>query len=373
MVGSGTVAVEAVAYGKSGLYSDVDPLSCLLTRAKSRAVDPEWLLDSIKAIIEKAQPLARPGIEQREARKYIADLEGSTLFRAPPDVFHWFLPYVVINLCKTLANVAEMDGSSRRRDALLATFAGTIRRLSRADPNTSSGLEVTKIMRKALQSGLRFDLASELTRKADQLARGYRALRKTVGIGEVKVAQHDARNWSALCAKHSTWPDLVVTSPCYISAIEYWRRHKLEYSWLGLVPPEKLSEVKHRFLGMGLEDPNTDQLPSYIQNLEMKLRKLDRVADAKVLARYFNDSVSWLTEISTVLRRSAGRAYIIVGGNTKHGVHLNTPLALREIAKEVGLSTSVFMKYKIKNSYMQYPTNGTRIKVETVLKIAPES
>lgn len=373
MVGSGTVAVEAAAYGKDGLYSDVDPLSCLLTRAKSRPVDPDWLLETIQLIIAKAQPFANAGIKRHEARRCIADLEGSTPFRAPPDVFHWFQPYVAVNLCKTLQGVAEIGCSSRRRDALLAIFAATIRRLSRADPSTSSGLEVTNVRLKALKNGLTFDIAGELIKKTNLLARGYQGIRKTSGMVKIEVVQHDARDWSALCAQHEKWPDLVITSPCYISAIEYWRRHKLEYTWLGLVSPENLTDVKRTFLGMGDGEPEVDRLSDYTRRLYTKLHSIGRKRDANILARYFNDSSKWLAEVATVLGRTNGTAYIVVGSNTNHGITLNTPVALQEIATDLCLTASIFMRYRIKNSYMQYPTKGKRIRVETVLKITANS
>jgi len=373
MVGCGTVAVEARARGKSGLYSDIDPLACLLTRAKSRIVDPDWLLDTVKGIIAKAQPFAKVGTEPLEAQKYIADLEGSTKFRAPPHVFHWFEPYVVVNLCKTLQNVAEVNCSSRRKDALLAIFAGLLRRISRADPNTSSGLEVTKVRLEALKNGLTFDMTYELTRKAKLLAKGYRQLRKASQSVDIDVVEYDAKKFSALCAEYDKWPDLIITSPCYIRAIEYWRRHKLEYSWLGLVPTEKLPEMKQRFLGMGEEAPEINELPIYIRKTYGKLCKVGRQRDAKVLSRYFIDSSKWLAEVKTILNRTGGTAYVVVGSNTNHGVILDTPYALQQIANSGGLVTSCFMKYRIKNSYMQYPTKGKRIKVESVLKITTDS
>jgi len=373
MVGSGTVAVEAAASRKDGLYSDVDPLSCLLARAKSRPVDPDWLLGTVQSIIAEAQPFAKAGTECHEALHCISNLEGSTSFRAPPNVFHWFEPYIVVNLCKTLQSVAKVDCSSRRRDALLAVFAGVLRRLSRADPNTSSGLEVTKVRLEALKCGLSFDMARELTRKANLLSQGYRELRKTSGMVDVEVVQHDARNWSALCAQREKWPDLIITSPCYISAIEYWRRHKLEYCWLGLVPPENLTAMKHRFLGMGEEEPEVEKLPDHVQRTYTKLYNMGRRSDAKILARYFGDSSRWLAEIATVLGRTGGTAYVVVGSNTNHGLTINTPYALQQIASSVGLSTSCFMQYRIKNSYMQYPTKGKRIRVESILKIVTGS
>lgn len=369
MVGSGTVAVEAVACGKDGLYSDVDPLSCLLTRAKSRPVDPNWLLKTVQSIIAKSQPMAKAGVKQSEALDSIDDLEGSTQFRAPPNLFHWFEPYIIVNLCKTLHSAAEVRCSSRRRDALLAVFAGVLRRLSRADPNTSSGLEVTRIRLEALKNGLRFDMASELMRKANLLAQGYRELSETSGKVDVEVVQFDTRNWSTLCAQSGKWPDLIVTSPCYISAIEYWRRHKLEYSWLGLVPPENLAGVKHSFLGMGDEEPEVEKLPDYVQRTYAKLNKIGRRSDARTLARYFCDSSKWLAEVANVLDRTDGIAYVVVGSNTNHGITVDTPYALQQIATSEGLFVSCLMRYRIKNSYMQYPTKGKRIKVESILKM----
>lgn len=373
MVGSGTVAVEAIAHGKNGLYSDVDPLSCLLTRAKSRPVDPDWVVGTVKSIIAEAEPLAKADTDQNKALQYITDLEGSTQFRAPPNVFHWFEPYIIVNLCKTLQSLAKVDCSLMKKDALLAVFAGVLRRLSRADPNTSSGLEVTRVRLEALKNGLSFDVAYELMRKANLLAQGYREINETSGQVSAEVVQHDAKNWSALCAEVNKWPDLIITSPCYISAIEYWRRHKLEYSWLGLVPPEKLATMKSKFLGMGDEEPEIENLPQYVQKTYKKLQKVGRQGDAKTLARYFADSSKWLAEVGTILSRTDGTAYVIVGSNTNHGVTLDTPYALQQIANNAGLSTSCFMKYKIKNSYMQYPIKGKRIKVESVLKIATGS
>jgi len=369
MVGSGTVAVEATAQGIDGIYSDIDPLSCLLTRAKSRPVDPNWLIDTIQIMINNAQPFAKRYTTSYEAQQSIDEIERSTLFKAPPDVFHWFQPYVIVNICKILQEVSKIECNSRRRDALLAVIAASIRRLSRADPNTSSGLEVTKVRLEALDKGLIFDINKVLTQKSKILAQGYRDIQKTSKKVNVQVIQHDARDYSALCSKHEMWPDLVITSPCYISAIEYWRRHKLEYSWLGLVPPENLSDVKRTFLGMSIIEPEIDQLSKHPLELYNKLNNIGRKRDALVLARYFIDSSKWLNEVATVLRHTDGTCYVVVGCNTNHGITLNTPLALQEIASDLGLNASVFMKYSIKNSYMQYPINGERILEETVLKI----
>lgn len=369
MAGCGTVAVETVASGRDGLFTDIDPLSSLITRAKCQPVDPDWLVEVVDLICRKAVPSAERGTGRKEALKEVRELESSTAFRVPPKVFHWFSPYVVVNLCRILRQVDDYAGPSRERDAILATFASVIRRVSRADPSTSSGLEVTRVRLRELKLGLHFDVARELKRKALQLAQGYREMQKTSKLGKAIVVQEDAKNWSSLCQKLGVWPDLVITSPCYMSAIEYWRRHKLEYCLLGLVSPEELPLMKQRFLGMGTEEPEIAELPSYVRYLSSKLARAGKPHGAKALERYFGDTASWLLEVLSVLERTKGTAYVVVAANTNSGVKLNTPLALRRIAERIGLSVSVFMRYEIKNSYMQYPTKSKRIKTETVLKM----
>jgi hypothetical protein len=368
MTGSGTAAVETVAAGRTGIFSDIDPLACLLTRAKTHPVDPEWLTQTFDSIAKKAMPRSNP-VRRPQARVAIQHMEKSTSFRVPPDIFHWFQPYVVKGLCDSLVEAANYLSNPRRSDAVLAIFAAIIRRVSRADPWTSSGLEVTKVRKKALQNGLKFDVAAELKRKTAILAKGYREVRDVPRMGTAKVFQQDVRNWSQLCQKTGIWPDLILTSPCYMSAIEYWRRHKLEYCLLGLVEPRILSTLKGEFLGMGREEPSLEGLPAIVKSMHSKLKSVGRQADASSLTKYFQDSQEWLLETRRVLERSNGTAYVVAGGNTNHGLVLDTPGALLRIARDVGLSTSVFWQYSIKNSYMQYPTNGDRIKTETVLKL----
>src|SRR3989442_3971175 len=201
MVGCGTVAVEATASGRSGLFSDVDPLACLLTRAKTNPVNPQWLAGTVEAIIRASQPVARLGVSRSVAKQEIDDLESSTDFRAPPNVFHWFAPYVVVNLCRALQGIAALQSSPRRKEVLLAIFASIVRRVSRADPHTASGLEVTKIRKEELARGLRFDVSGELRKRTEIAASGYNELRRVANRPRVVVVEGDARQWSEICAK----------------------------------------------------------------------------------------------------------------------------------------------------------------------------
>ena len=358
--------------GKSGLFSDVDPLACLLTRAKSNPVEPEWLTEKVEAIIGKWQPIARAGVTRSEANEEVEELEKSTPFRTPPNVFHWFSPYVVVNLCRILRGIDETHGSLRKRAALQGIFASIVRRVSRADPNTASGLEVTRIRKKELAAGLRFDVAAEFRKKAELSANGYHELLQLPRKGRLVIARGDAREWSRICESHGLTPDLVITSPCYMSAIEYWRRHKLEYCLLGLVDPQNLAKIRRKFLGMGERTPDVEELSPYLVGVYRKLVRSGFQREAANFARYFTDSCKWLGEVSKVITASGGTAYVVVGPNCTRGRIVNTPRGLQEMARHAGLKSKVLLRYRIVNYHMQYPTRGnTRIREETVLRFVP--
>jgi hypothetical protein len=216
-------------------------------------------------------------------------------------------------------------------------------------------------------------VAAEFRKRATLMAKGYRELRRSPNLGQVTVVEGDARHWSDMCTKAGMWPDLVITSPCYLSAIEYWRRHKLEYCWLGLIDPKDLSELRHRFLGMGREGPDSEALPSRVHHLYSRLNRIGHQGEANALARYFNDSSSWLREISKVLEKSGGTAYVVAGCSSSRGQGVDTPLVLEEIARKTGMSASVFLRYRIVNYHMQYPLKGKRIQTETVLRLKSSS
>ena len=125
------------------------------------------------------------------------------------------------------------------------------------------------------------------------------------------------------------------------------------------------------FLGMGSWDPDLDFMSEYVGELHSDLKEQgkDRIADA--VARYFEDSACWIAEVGRVISSSNGVAYVVAGSNTTHGLHIDTPKALAEIAAREGLNSRVVMTYQIANSYMQYKTSTQRIKSETVLRLNP--
>jgi hypothetical protein len=122
---------------------------------------------------------------------------------------------------------------------------------------------------------------------------------------------------------------------------------------------------------MGTEEAKVNHLPKPVQAQCSQLTRLKHTQSAFALARYFNDSTVWVTELRHVLKKSNGTGYIVLGENYTHGYRIDTPHAIQEIAKQAGLTAEVVMRYRLTNYHMQYPTRSSRIKSETILKVTP--
>ena len=378
MSGSGCVAVEGIARNHNAVSMDIDPLSCLITKVKSNPVDPDDYKALFEQWVELAGPLPKKNeSDEDEARNFLLRLETETNYSWPLNPFHWFEPYVVESLARLLLALYDLKRvKSALREALEATFASVIRRVSRADPQPVSGLEVTKIMKKRLEKGITYDVTAELRDRSKMLFEGYQHLLSLDSLGSSRVVQGDVRNdWVRYCRVHRIQFDLIITSPPYCNAIEYWRRHKLEYFWLGLLNWDKIMDKSRKFIGSTtilqgklaqLGTPKLDDVRSTIEKIEAR----GRIRKARLLQKYFLDSEKWISSVLSTLS-TGGTAYIIVGPSTSYGVYVDTPKFISDIIRSEGYETETFLEYSLKNQRMQYPTrNGAKIKTETVIAVS---
>ncbi len=382
MCGSGTVGVEAVVRGKRVLCSDLDPLDCLITRAKCRPVPPNEVTETGEAILRRASPLPQQHeVKEDEAMIAVEENVDGTPFFIPDNLFHWYEPYVAVAISRLMRAAIERledQNNPQLEDAILASLASIVRRVSRADPQPVSALEVTKIRLRTLARGLRFNVAAEFRRKVALLANGYKQMLRTSTEIDPLIRQHDARDFAALAEWAGLNPSLVITSPAYCNAIEYWRRHKLEYQWLGLLAPTSIRELSRRFIGSNtLTQKMLEEVPpvqdEVINRILDKLIARGRSRRAKTLGKYFSDMAEWLTQIGKVLHRR-GVLYVVIGPSSTQGVPIDTPGILARVARRSGFVVHSRVEYRLKNKKMQYPThNGAGITVETLLCFRPDT
>lgn len=377
MSGSGAVALEGIVNNSKVVSMDIDPLSCMITKVKSNPISPEVYQELFEQWIELTGPLnINVQTNAIEASEYLNQVVKTTKYSFPPNPFHWFDPYVIISLSKLLLSLSDLKIlNNNSREALEATFASIVRRVSKADPQPVSGLEVTKIMKKKLNEGLIFDVSKWLLIKKNILLEGFKHLYSLDSIGTSEVIQGNVIvDWYDYCEKKDIKFDVIITSPPYCNAIEYWRRHRLEYFWLNFLSRESILEKSREFIGSTtiLQDvrDNLDDLK--IKNISTKIREIEnqgKIRKARILHKYFLDTEKWISLVLSTLD-SNGTAYIVVGPSTSYGISINTPKYVTDIIKLEDYNVKHELKYRIINQRMQYPTrNRAKIKTETIISV----
>ncbi|HEY73018.1 MAG TPA: site-specific DNA-methyltransferase [Thermoflexia bacterium] len=218
--GSGTTLVEAINTGLDTWGIDLNPLACLISRVKTTQL-PQSLDFAAEATAQKARQCFTAG-----------DVQIPSI----PRLDHWFKPEVQQSLA---ALVTEIDREPTRavREALQVTLSSIIVRVSNQESNTRyAAVENTYTAQ---------DVFSQFKNAALTINRALLTLSDNLfrRLGHATVLNRDI-----LAIKPEELPNnvgLVITSPPYPNAYEYWLYHKYRMYWLGMDP----MEVREREIG----------------------------------------------------------------------------------------------------------------------------
>ena len=206
--GSGTTLVECQAKGIQSFGIDVNPIASLISKVKTNP--PHQEIGTI-------------------ASKLAETAAASTNNETPsiPRLNHWFTPGAVLALTK-LTNVLANVSEPRVHDALYVALSRIIVRVSRQESDTryaaiESSTKESDVYRIFVQSARTLD-------EVFQTAHSNRSLPWTPSGVLVKdiltVEPHELPHQFGL----------IVTSPPYPNAYEYWLYHKYRMYWLGEDP-----------------------------------------------------------------------------------------------------------------------------------------
>ena len=201
--GSGTTLVECQRRGLHSVGIDLNPIACLMTRVKTSPV-PRGIISQIPAVLGKARATTRAAIP---------DI---------PNLDHWFQPQVR----QALAGLSLAIGGARPafQDILRLALSSIIVRVSNQDSDTRYAAIAKTVSRDNVFDA--FEKASERILQG-LVARAY-------SHTEALVIEGDTL---AVTPEQITKPvSLVITSPPYPNAYEYWLYHKYRMWWLGLDP-----------------------------------------------------------------------------------------------------------------------------------------
>lgn len=385
--GSGTVQVEALVRGIPSVGIDVDPIACLIAQAKATPLNSDRQrrgLDEIRLILEPCLKAhldreVRAGSDISEGR---FEEEAATLtIPAIPNMGHWFKRYVIIDLARIIDAIGRVDLKEVEKRFFLAIVAAIIRRVSNADPDPVSGLEVTSFqsernsIRKIKVFDKFFAKAKQAIEGMDQL---WKTWRETKPAAVAHVIQGNTSDLEALLEDEPLaqggFP-LVITSPPYCQAVEYSRRHKLEMYWLGFIKnPVEHVALAHTYIGRKLvRAPDWDEPVDFgIKRLDVALGRIAKedINKARTVRHYFYAMQEVFTALVRVVRKTA-TIVCVVGDSACCKIPIATADFIPELAVEHFILKTRF-SYALRNHYMQYGLwNGEGIKQECVLVFKP--
>ena len=320
MSGSGTVLAIARSKGHRAIGVDIDPLAVLISRVWTTAIDSGAVQEKAVEVLERARSVFS-SLRTRHAYPEDSDDETKRFVR------YWFDDYARRQLA-ALATIIRDIRDNSIRDALWCAF---------------SRLIITKQSGASLAMDLSHSRPHRVFRRAP--VKPFRkflwAVDRVVGscidsgkpsIGPaVVVSEGDARN---LVLDNGS-VDLVLTSPPYLNAIDYFRCSKFSLVWMGY----SIGEIRRlRSVIVGTEigkDARDDcELQKILADLKLKPKLLRR--QEMVLIRYIDDMRRSVREAARVLIRD-GCAVYVIGENTIRGTFIPNSLIVEAVAQIAGL------------------------------------
>lgn len=308
-VGSGTTLLEAQRHGVPSVGVDLNPIACLIARVKTAPTPttlPEIARKITLAASENRQPL----------RWYI------------PNVDHWFKADVQTAVAALLQEINALR-RSRPYDALRVALSSILVRVSNQDSDTRYAA-IEKSVTKA-------DVFDLFLNAADKLHEAL--LERDWSLPPATVIEANTLTLQPTVLLPRV--GLIITSPPYPNAYEYWLYHKYRMWWLGF-----------------------DALAVKEQEIGARAHFFKRAHHTE--AHFWDQMRLTFSLINRVLVKR-GYACFVIGRSKIHGRLVNNADIIQAIATERGFTVASRFDRVISSSRKSFNLSHANIKTETVL------
>lgn len=307
--GSGTTLMEAQRAGLNCVGIDLNPIACLITRVKTSPL-PEGFVDVVNEITSKARA--------------IHSLPPTDI----PNVDHWFKPEIqtaVSALAQTISDPAYIPWLDQLRIALSSILV----RVSNQDSDTRYAAVEKNICRDNVFDA--FNVAAFKLQRA--------LLERTWDLSDARVLE--ANTLEVQPSEILMDIGLVVTSPPYPNAYEYWLYHKYRMWWLGFDP----IAVKEKEIGARAHffKKNAHTTENFVDQMRGTFELIDGVLV------------------------NNGFVCFVVGRSKIHGEIINNGDIIHQVATGVGLEPVSRFERVISSTRKSFNLSHANIKTETVL------
>jgi len=332
--GSGTALVEASLLGRHSYGIDINPLGQLITEVKTTPIDLSY--SEFLKLIEKF----KTAIKNYKSDHLNVDF---------PNKDHWFEKKVQKEIVIILSALEHLK--PELPESIYKFFkvcvSSVIRKVANADPKISKPF-ISKYMREAIANGKRdlntFKYLNEALNDYSKRIFAYtNQIKKTKSLTNINpkalmLKTSDARSIQL----GNNTIDLIITSPPYANAQEYFRSIKLELYWLGLINNGNLLDLKKQLVGTEMVSAEVYNILHLfgIPDLDRALEQIYKVDQKRsyIIFKYFVDMKKNIQENYRVLK--PGKHFcILVGDNVIRKVPVYTHKYIIDIAESVGFKT----------------------------------
>lgn len=308
--GSGTTLLEAQRAGYDSIGVDLNPIACLLSRVKTRRLSPLFLTTYIDVY----------------GKSKDAYMNGR-IVPSIPNLDHWFKKDVQIALATITSEIASQK-DDEVKDALKLALSSIIVQVSNQDSDT------------------RYASVEKSISASDVYEKFLNACKKIIAI-KAEVAT-DAKSsiinkdiLSVSPADIGANIGLVITSPPYPNAYEYWLYHKYRMWWLGFNP------IDVRTLEIGARPHYQKKNGQTEKDFAEQLRRLFNLFD------------------STVIR--GGHICIVIGRSIIKGKEIDNASIILELANECRYSFVASLERTIASTRKSFNPKYGKINSENIL------
>ena len=306
--GSGTTLVECQRCGVPAIGIDLNPIACLISRVKT-AVCPADLAAHASNAVDLAMAEPAPSVP------------------AIPNLDHWFTPAIQEELAGLINAIDTAPPAVQ--DCLRLALSSIIVRVSNQDSDTRYA---------AVQKDIRPGAVSDLFRRAAARlgaalgARDYR-------LGPAEVMEGDTLE---VRPEQIVRPiGLVITSPPYPNAYEYWLYHKYRMWWLGFDP----LSVRAREIGARAHffKKNHHTSADFVRQMRQTFALLERVVI------------------------SNGFVCFVIGRSRIHGEVIDNAKIIEQVGGAVGFRHHFIAERRLSPHRKSFNLSHANIKTETIL------
>lgn len=307
--GSGTTLSESQRLGIPSFGIDLNPIACLISRVKTAPMPDQFERMAVR-VIEGAKILRDP------------------MRREIPNLDHWFNPEIQEAIA-ALIHAIDTNTPEFCHDALKLALSSILVRVSNQESDTRYAA-IEKNIAKA-------DVFTEFLGACGKLARAL--LARDWHLSPVQVIEGDTLTTQP--GRIQLPIGMVITSPPYPNAYEYWLYHKYRMWWLGFDP----LAVKAREIGARAHFFKRNHHTE--QDFWEQMRATFRLIDGVLV--------------------SSGYVCVVVGRSRIHGRIIENADIVRTIAGEFDMESLTRFERIISPHRKSFNLAHANIKTETVL------